>query len=232
MEIIDDIRNLPELGAGTIHVWGVHVPDMLDRFDALGNALSKGEREKASRFHRETDRHSSIAARGALRILLSGYSAVPASAIRFTYSDNGKPHIAGSNVEFNVSHSGDWVVLAFGMDREIGVDIEQIRRELDVQSIAGRFFSPEERAFIENAEDPHAVFFQLWACKEAYVKACGSTLFTELKRTSVPLEDGAEKDGWYYHHLEAGSRHAAAVVTNKPLENIPCYDFGRLKWQS
>jgi len=254
METIDDIRKLPELNTDAIHIWGVHVPDMLDRLDALHAVLSPKEQGKAARFHRDADRQSSIAARGALRVLLSGYTGVPASEIEFRYSENGKPHLvpqparlpggaegcrraACGTVSFNVSHSGDWVVLAFGRNRNIGVDIEKIKWTADVLPIASRYFSTEEVALIENAADKHTVFFQLWARKEAYVKACGSTLFSELGSFSVPLGGEAlpevgEKDGWIFQRLEAGSKYASAVVTDKALSSVPCYDFGGLKWDS
>ena len=278
METIGDIRKLPELGDETIHIWGVHVPDVLGQLDALHAVLSASEQEKAARFHREADRQSSIAARGALRVLLSGYTGIPAAEIEFTYSENGKPGLVppaasrlpaeavsqviarstsnlrlpsaeeqgrrdacgtktsrqdgGDTVSFNVSHSADWVVLAFGRNRDIGVDIEKIKREMDVLSIASRYFAPEEIALIENAEDRHAMFFQLWARKEAYVKACGSTLFQELGSFSVPVEEYGEKDGWIFQRLEAGSKYAAAVVTDKKADNMPYYDFGGLKWDS
>lgn len=263
METVADIRNLPELTADSVHIWGVYVPDMLDRLDALHAMLSGREQEKAARFNRETDRQSSIAARGALRILLSGYTGIPAPDIQFGYSENGKPHLvppassrlsaeqgrqdaydtkAGyqdgdDTVAFNVSHSSDWVVLAFGRNRNIGVDVEKIKWEMDVPAIAARYFSVEEQALIESAADKHTAFFQLWARKEAYVKACGSTLFTELGSFSVPLVDGSlpevgESDGWIFHRLEAGSKYAAAVVTDKPLASVPCYDFGGLEWDS
>ena len=124
------------------------------------------------------------------------------------------------------------MVLAFGRDRSIGVDIEQIKRTMDVSTIAARYYSPQEMEWVEKSDDPHTVFFQLWARKEAYVKACGSTLFTELKRFTVPMEDGVEKDGWFFHYLESGSKYAGAVVTDKPLGSMPCYDFGELKWDS
>jgi len=235
METIAEIRKLPELGDKTIHIWGVHVPDVFDRLGALNALLSEKEREKAARFHREPDRQSSVAARGALRILLSGYAGIPAAEIEFNYSENGKPHVADSDVDFNVSHSADWVVLAFGRHRNIGVDVEKIKWDMDVQSIASRYFAPEEIALIENAEDRHSIFFQLWACKEAYVKACGSALFRELGRFSVPVDGGGlpevgEKDGWIFQRLEAGSKYAAAVVTDQPLASVPCYDFGGLEW--
>lgn len=225
MEIVADIRNMPELGEDTIHVWGVHVPDILDRLNALHGLLSEKEQKKAARFRRDADRESSIAARGALRVLLSGYTGIPAAEIEFNYSENGKPHVIDSNVDFNVSHSGEWVVLAFGRKRNIGVDVEKIKWEMDVVAIASRFLSPEEALKVEKATDEHTDFFQLWAYKEAYVKACGSTLFQELGR------DAAIKEGWIFHRLEAGSKYAAAVVSDKKTTSIPCYDFGGLEWQ-
>ncbi len=233
METIADIRKLPELGEDAIHIWGVHVPDVLDRLDALHAVLSAVEKEKAARFHRDADRQSSIAARGALRVLLSGYTGISAAELEFDYSENGKPHVADSDVDFNVSHSADWVVLAFGRNRNIGVDVEKIKWEMDVESIASRYFAPEEIDLIENAEDRHSIFFQLWARKEAYVKACGSALFRELGSFSVPLAEGGlpetgTKGGWIFQRLEAGSKYAAAVVTDKELSSIPCYDFSGL----
>lgn len=237
METITDIRLLPGLDLDTIHIWGVHVPDVLNQLDALLAVLCQAEQEKAARFHRDADRQSSIAARGALRVLLSGYTGIPAVDIEFQYSETGKPHVAGLDVDFNVSHSGDWAVLAFGRDRQIGVDVEKIKWEMDVMPVASRYFLPEETALIERAADGHTTFFQLWAHKEAYVKACGSGLFRELGSFSVPmvgnqLPDLGKKDGWIFHRLEAGSKYAAAVVTDKALASVPCYDFGGLKWQN
>ena len=231
MQTIRDIRNLPVLSSDTIQIWGVHVPAMLNRLDEMKGFLSDKEQDKVRRFHRDTDRQSSIAARGALRLLLSVYTGIPASEIEFGYCGNGKPYVADSEVEFNVSHSGEWVVLAIGRSRNIGVDIEMINRELDVMAIASRYFTPEEIARIENSEDRHAEFFQLWARKEAYVKACGSTLFRELRSFAIPAGDG-EKDGWHFCRLEAGSKYVAAVVTDNITASVPCFDFGGLKWES
>jgi len=264
METIADIQQLPDLGEETIHIWSVHVPDVLDRLETLHGLLSEKERQKAARFHREADRQTSIAARGALRVLLSGYTGMPATEISFEYSGNGKPSFvppassrlpaeAASQafrlpsaeqqgrqdacdteegrqgclprkIAFNVSHSGDWAVLAFGRNRQIGIDIEKIKREMDVMSIASRYFVPEEIALIESAKDRTAVFFQLWARKEAYVKACGSTLFQELGYNTE------KKEGWVFRNLEVDPGYAAAIVSDKELANVLCHDFGKLAW--
>ncbi|MDZ8117722.1 4'-phosphopantetheinyl transferase family protein [Pontiella agarivorans] len=234
MKAIDQLKDIPVLGTSDIHIWGAEVPRCLGKLQALEKVLCREEREKADRFRRETDRNSSIVARGALRILLAAYTGYAAPEISFGYSKNGKPFLvspASGAIGFNVSHSGDWVVLAFGRERQVGVDVEKIRREMDVLSIASRYFTPEETRRIEAAEDVHGLFFHHWARKEAYVKAIGSGLFRELSSFSVPNEEG-EKDGWFFQRLEAGSRYAAAVVTDKAIGGMPCFDFGGLNWVS
>ncbi len=231
METIPSSDALPALDSGAIHIWGVQVSAMRDRLDRLASLLRDGEREKAGRFRRAVDREASVAARGALRVLLAGYTGMEAGRIDFAYSPNGKPHLPDAEVAFNVSHSGDWVVLAFGRCRNIGVDIEAIRRDLEILPLAMRCFSEAERGALARADDPHAAFFQLWAFKEAYVKASGSTLFRELGRCAVPAGDG-ERNGWHFRRLEAGSKYAAAVVTDRPVGAVPCYDFGGLQWRN
>jgi 4'-phosphopantetheinyl transferase len=251
MDIINTIDELPILGKSTIHIWGAKVPDLEDRVNDLKCLLNEEEAAKAERFRRPADRSSSIIARGALRLLLSGYTDIPASEIKIRYSENGKPLLvpqasrlprcagaieagrqdACDTISFNVSHSGEWVVLAFGRGRQLGVDVEKIQCEMDVLSIASRYFTPDEAESIGAADDVHALFFHYWARKEAYVKALGSGLFRELSSFSVPQEDG-EKNGWFFQRLEAGSKYAAAVVTDKPVQDMPCFDFGGLQWDS
>lgn len=231
MEVVERIENLPDLNRQTIHVWGIHLPGFADGIQRLAKLLSPDELEKADRFHRRCDRDASISGRGALRVLLSGYANMKADMLRFAYLETGKPYLPGSSIAFNVSHSGEWVVLAFGLERRIGVDLEMIRDDVDVQAIASRYFTDEESVLMEQSGDHQATFFQFWARKEAYVKASGSALFRELSSFAVPLEDG-EKDGWHFHRLEAGSNYAAAVVTDKPVEQMPCYDFGGLQWEN
>jgi Phosphopantetheinyl transferase len=67
--------------------------------------------------------------------------------VRFRTLAYGKPAVDGDTViRFNLSHSGDLALCAITGEREIGVDIEQIRPDLDWESLARRFFSAEEVA--------------------------------------------------------------------------------------
>ncbi|QBG45989.1 4'-phosphopantetheinyl transferase superfamily protein [Verrucomicrobia bacterium S94] len=238
MESVEQIYDIPDLELSDIHIWGAEVPKCMGKLQDLERVLCDEEKEKAARFLHETDRHISVVARGALRILLSVYAGDAPENLVFHYSETGKPVLvptafgrSDDTIGFNVSHSGSWVVLAFGRNRQVGVDVERIRREMDVLSIADRYFAPDETALIRSADDVHALFFHHWVRKEAYVKAVGSGLFRELSSFSVPQEDG-EKEGWFFRHLEAGSEYASAVVTDKPVDNVSCFDFGGLNWDS
>src|SRR5580704_12029589 len=149
--------------------------------------LSPDELDRASRFHFPRDRQRFAASRSQLRILLAGYLGIDPAAVSFSYSEKGKPSLgaahAGSNLQFNISHSGGVTLLAFARGREIGVDVEQLRSDFEVEAIARRFFSPSEQRQLAAlpAEKSVDAFFRCWTRKEAYIKAIGDGL-------SLPLD--------------------------------------------
>ncbi|MEM8638590.1 MAG: 4'-phosphopantetheinyl transferase superfamily protein [Cyanobacteria bacterium P01_G01_bin.54] len=142
------------------------------------SVLNGAEQERAQRFVRERDRHRYIWARGNLRCLLGDYLGIAPEAVAFCYGDRGKPYLAEHAVQFNLSHSGDWVVYAFTGDRPIGVDIEQLQRTKDWLPLAERFFCTSEAQALAALPLSHQTpaFFKLWTRKEAYLKATGEGL--------------------------------------------------------
>lgn len=101
----------------------------------------------------------------------------PAGPVRelcYNYGPAGKPYLADSQLFFSISHSGDYVACTFA-DREVGLDLQQVRR-LDAEKLARRFFSEEELALIgalETEQQRADCFFRLWCRKEAYGKLTG-----------------------------------------------------------
>ena len=83
--------------------------------------------------------------------------------------ENGKPYLKNGGMYFNISHSGDYVVLA-AADSEVGVDIEKVTSYSD--AVAARCFTPEEREWMRREGDNEA-FFRLWTAKESVMKASG-----------------------------------------------------------
>lgn len=103
----------------------------------------------------------------------------------------GKPWLPESTRQFNLSHSGDWVVCALDSE-EIGIDVE--RHHTVQASIPERFFTAAEKAWLGNClhTDPgQKRFFDLWALKESYIKAIGLGLSCPLDTFSCIPEDGS-----------------------------------------
>jgi 4'-phosphopantetheinyl transferase len=89
--------------------------------------------------------------------------------------EHGRPALVGPpHVSFNVSHSGSLGLIAVADGRRrLGVDIEQIRFDVDVASLAAAYLHPTEARAIGDHRD---AFFRCWTLKEAVVKALGRGL--------------------------------------------------------
>jgi 4'-phosphopantetheinyl transferase len=85
-------------------------------------------------------------------------------------------------LRFNVSHSGERVLLAFRMGAEVGADIERRRPDLDFAGLAESSFAPEERAAVLTLPPAERanLFYEYWTCKEACLKADGCGLSAPL----------------------------------------------------
>jgi 4'-phosphopantetheinyl transferase len=170
----------------------------LDRSDAdmLSAVLSDDEQRRAGRFRFDQDRRHFVVAKGLLRVLVGRQARREPATVRFSYGPHGKPTLAGSvdgrALCFNLAHSHGLVVYALAWDRELGIDVEHVRRMDDAEGIAAHFFSPKEAAALAGlpAEARQLAFFHCWTQKEAYVKATGGGLAVALSRFAVSLAPG------------------------------------------
>ncbi|MDX1966294.1 MAG: 4'-phosphopantetheinyl transferase superfamily protein [Planctomycetaceae bacterium] len=140
--------------------------------------LDLDELARAGRYVVEPPRRRFRICRRGLRRCLGWFTKSLAREIRFASERNGKPTLAhpkDTGLRFNVSHSGDWGVIAVSWERTLGVDIESIDPNLDGAALASRFFSEHERAELLSLppEDLQDGFYRLWTTKEAYIKAIG-----------------------------------------------------------
>ncbi|MDQ6819884.1 MAG: 4'-phosphopantetheinyl transferase superfamily protein [Actinomycetota bacterium] len=181
-----------QLRQGEVHVWEGcldYPAQLVARFAGL---LSADEQERAARFRFERDRSRYVVGRGQLRCLLARYLDLQPTEVRFQYGAFDKPALVGSDVRFNLAHSGS--VVLFGITRvgEIGIDVEIEDAELADERLAERFFSPAEVAVLRSvphAERPRA-FLRCWTRKEAFVKARGDGLQLALDTFDVSLDSG------------------------------------------
>lgn len=149
-------------------------------YQALYEKASDQRRSKADRYRNRLDAVRCLTAGALLRYALGMETFTEEKA------SNGKPFIKEKkDFYYNLSHSGRWVVLAFG-DSEVGVDVEQIRKDTDIASVAARFFSIEEQQYVwEKSSQSRSRFFEVWTGKESYLKYLGTGLRKDLTSFSI-----------------------------------------------
>ena len=183
-----------ELPPGTVHLWQRSLQESSEAVEACYQLLSAEEREKALRYRIERPRSDFVLTRGTLRLLLAAYLGTTPREVSFEYSEYGKPRLAVScDVRFNVSHTNGLALLGFARNREIGIDVEQMRAEVEVLKLARRFFSTHEIDEIEkrSGDKLRRAFFHCWTRKEAYIKARGEGLSLPLQEFDVSVDRGA-----------------------------------------
>jgi phosphopantetheinyl transferase len=164
----------------------------------LEELLSEDELLRAARFHFEADRVRWVRARASLRMILASYADVPAREVRFATGTHGKPFLVDRSgvrrgVEFSLSHSGKWAMVAVTENVPVGIDIERIRENVDMAALLRRLGEkdlPEGRTSLFNA----------WARREAMTKALGGALM------EAPLGDLRPC------HLSAPTGYVAALA--------------------
>jgi len=239
------------LPAKSVHIWKVRL-DVPAGVNAEESVLTSDEIARANRFHFDKDRVHFIRCRAAVRRLLADYLKIPAHDIRFNYLANGKPQLNAQQnpggLQFNVSHSADLALVAIGAigeigasgnKRQLGVDIEKIRGDVDTNLLSERFFSSLEceglRLLPEHLRVPG--FFACWTRKEAFLKATGDGLSVPLADFSVSTDldrdpEIAEIKGnaeagrqWFLADLSVEAGYRAALAVECPHVWLETYLF-------
>lgn len=205
--------------------------------------LSGDEWTRAKRFAHERDRRRSVAARTALRRVLSDAGQGDPARLIFRYNAWGKPCLDAPNaMAFNVTHSDELALIALGESVEIGIDLEMLRDLPDALDLAKEHFSAGERAILERLEARQRArsFLTGWTRKEAWVKAMGRGLHVDLAGLELGLEPSAlvvESSGLRgmgsaeLHSLDVPADAVAAVawMTTRPEASDQAGQSGRVR---
>ena len=194
---------------------------------ARWNVLTEDERSRARKIKIIEKRVQFVAGRSQLRHILASYLRSRPADIELEYGDHGKPFIrSGPPLSFNLSHShsAGLLVVTAADDVPLGVDIELCSPGRRFVPLAQRFFSEAEYQDLnaKPADEVADAFYRTWACKEAYLKACGTGLSfpsnqftvrchpdrkTELLASQMPGQPGP----WHFHPIVTTGDYAASV---------------------
>jgi phosphopantetheinyl transferase len=155
----------------------------------LLSLLSPDELQQMQRYRKPKDQLRFLYARANLRQLLAHKLGCQIADIDFNVGEHGKL-LLSENINFNLAHSGDWVLIILDEQRQVGVDVEFVKRRLNFMELAARFFHPREFADLQALPEQlqRESFFFTWVCKEAVIKCDGRGLALGLENFAVNVD--------------------------------------------
>ncbi len=215
------------LNESRIDLWQFSLEEELVASDHI---LNSEEKARANRFYFDKHKRRFSTSRTAVRIILSRYLNIPPEQLEFTYNPQGKPSVINSQkLQFNLSHTEDLALLAVGKNYSLGVDIERYSAR-PYEGIAEHLFSEQELQDLIKAPQAlkAALFFHVWAQKEAFIKACGLGLSYPTKEFTVPtifpskqlVEDNLHNTTWQLRSFMPKVACSGAVCHHPTIREI------------
>jgi len=213
-----------------IHLYYTCLDKIRDQrlIDQYHRILSPAESETISNIRSEKKRHESLVTKALARFVLSRCCRIAPEAVQYCVNRHGKPALMPGvtplPVRFNLSHCKGLAGCAVAWDADVGIDMEDQHRGVNL-NLARRFFSEPEIMQLEKIKDTagrQALFLQLWTLKEAYIKAVGKGLSMGLDKFSFFFDQGrpdirfvSEKaindKIWHFFSLTLLDRYTAAA---------------------
>lgn len=238
-------RSSLQLEVGQIDVWLTDLRDIRpDQAADCLKLLSGPERARWQRFVAPDAKLQYLVSRALVRTTLSRYADVAEHEWRFEANRYGRPHVSQPlclrDMQFNLSNTTGLIACAVARGGDIGIDVENISRPLDIEALAPTVFAATELADVRRCQPQHRRdrFYSYWTLKEAYIKARGMGLSLPLDAFwfdlggASPLlcvtercPDDPERWRFLQYAPTAGHRMAVAVTASRGTEPSV-----RLRW--
>jgi 4'-phosphopantetheinyl transferase len=208
---------------GEVLLWQVDL-SAIDTGAALAR-IPAAERRRDPRWTYRKDFALWLRCRAAVRTLIARHTGERPRDVQIVAGAGGKPELGRNSkgLHFSVARSGSQALVALAR-APIGIDLAPVRHEFSWRIVANHWFHPREREILAAAtpaEQP-AVFFQIWAHKEAVAKAVGGGFDQQCMASfAVSPEGGAthrpEKSWqlWHLTPLSAPGGHKASLASTE-----------------
>ena len=239
-------KSTPEdyrMDTNAVHVWRAYFELALVSNRKFVESISEEETERAQRFVRQSDRDRYVFAHGMLRSILGTYVGCAPQKLLFADNQYHKPFLEESanrnDLQFNLSHSEDLTLIAVSRGTAVGIDVERMRRIPDALQIVNRFFSLDERRYLNSlppAEFEEG-FFACWTAKEAFLKGIGKGLSHPLENFSIILsngesvglvnngDDSVNAYSWKIVRLSPGPDYAGALAVEGLRSEVKYFEW-------
>lgn len=182
-------------------------------YNSYLDQLPISHQEKNSKYVRWQDRHSHLFGKLLLLEGLKNYDYTDDILNNIKYNQNLRPYI-DDKIDFNISHSGEFVLCAIGKDLRLGVDIEKIT---DINfSDFKQVMTKKQWQDINQATNSIRLFFKYWTIKESVIKADSRGLSIPLLDIQINNNEVVyDNQTWYLKKLSLDNQYCAALATNK-----------------
>jgi 4'-phosphopantetheinyl transferase len=216
-QVVDASRETISRPRGTdVSLWRAPLEISPTEMKWLRSHLSVEERARESALRRSRDRDRFAIAHGWLRHLLGVELGCRPADVPILTAAGGKPTVEGSDIRFSASRSRGLALFAIARGTEVGVDIEAIGPEADIDRVAALFFSPAERRALEALAPDERLrgAFLCWTCKEAYFKGIGTGLVHDARNvdTWTGGPEPARVGDWCVREVKVTAGFEAAVA--------------------
>lgn len=144
---------------------------------------------KVEKFVNKKDKIRTVIGEILIRTIIVENLKIDNKDIRFKKNQYGKPYLKDyQNFNFNISHSGDYVLCVID-NKFIGIDVEEVKH-IEYEEISKNCFAIKEFEYIVNQDLKFQLdrFYEIWTLKESYIKCCGQGLSIPLKAFSIEID--------------------------------------------
>jgi len=221
-----DLRN-------NLDVWRIYIPDFIDKINDEIHILNDEEIDKSAAFVQEADKLRFLIGKIYLKKLLANYLNIHPKEVGFSFNEHKKPFLTKlPSLNFNVSHSGDFVVIGFSNRWLVGVDVEVMNTNVDLYSMIYSTMSSVEVHTILNSESPREMFYNHWTRKEALLKCVGIGLTDSLQDFSVcdglnlvPSDLASFVSTWNIRNFVMNDKYSVSVAYDASIRVIRFYEL-------
>lgn len=212
------MSRLIELAPDAVHVWTspLNVDD--HKMEEMLERLSPSEQKRVGALLEERAVRQYVISRALQRQLLAGYVGGHPGEISFGVIAMGKPTLSKPNdmgLTFNTTHSGTMVIIAITANRDVGVDVEQVRPVPRALKVAKRCYSSEEYEMLASLppEKLDQAFLSIWVKREGTAKARGDSVWRGLASwKNGALENTPRRLDYRVEYLDLGPEFVGVVV--------------------
>ncbi|MGE7888369.1 4'-phosphopantetheinyl transferase Sfp [Bacillus cereus] len=192
------VDSIPTLNENDCQIWWARISDLQSWHYNLLNDI---EREKANSYHHSADRARFIIGCVISRLVLSKILSMSPVLVPIDRMcsvcklQHGRPQLPEGMPQLSVSHSGEWVVVAFTKSAPVGIDVEQMNPNVDVMKMAEGVLTDIEIAQVMKLPDEYKIegFLTYWTRKEAVLKATGEGLLIPPVNITVSAPNNAPR---------------------------------------